>query len=251
MHHAMRGSVALAAAALLSAITAPAQADKPDSAKPAKAAPHGMEREKPEAHEKSTQTRPMNTQAPGDRASHGLERSGEAREARGKSAEAHELAPGQTGEAPGKREGADPSRAPGLADDKGREQEREKRRQAQREALEQRFGLEFLQRPPVRAELRTHAWSMARLDRMAALAETITDADKRKKTIERLSKLRARETARHERRMEQLRNPGETVPASAHVDSAGKPQAPRTAEPTSPRSEPAFNQRSEKVGGGK
>ena len=81
----------------------------------------------------------------------------------------------------------------------------------------------MLQRPPVLAELKTHAWRMARLERLRALAEADTNAAKRKKTLERLDKLTAREKARHDRQMEQLKGQGDQG-SEKRADKAGGAQ---------------------------
>ncbi len=199
MHNAMRCSTALAVAVLLGATGARAAPDKPE--RPAKE--HGHE-------------------------SHGKAEAAEG--ARGKSDEAHAAAPGKGGEARGKSGEARPDDPPGRDKDKATPEERartrEQRRKQHREELKSHYGADLLHRPPILAELKTHAWRMARLERMKTLAEAIADAGKRKKTLERLDKLVEKERARHDRHMEDLRNQkaaaaGSAEPTEKHAEKAG------------------------------
>jgi hypothetical protein len=228
MHHAMRGSAALAVAALLGAITAPAQADKPAQPDP-QARPKAAEPAKREQATNAAQpaAQPARTgEAAGERGSAGHDKATEAHAARGKSAEAHAAAPGQADKARGLEEASGHSAAPAPLDDKLRGETRAKRQQERRDQLKLRYGLELLQRAPIRAELKTHAWRMARLERMQTLAAAITNAAKRQKTTERLNKLIAKENARHERQLEQLRHQGETTAVALRAEGMEKPDHP-------------------------
>jgi len=197
MHHAMRSSATLAVAVLLG--TASAEAAAPD---------------KPE-HPAKAQSRDNHGKAGADEGAHG------------KSAEAHAAAPGQGGEPRGKSGEAKPTDSPGR--DKGtpeeRAQTRDQRRKQHREELKAQYGGDVLKRPPILAELKTHAWRMARLDRMRTLAEAIADAGKRKKTLARVDELVKKEQTRHDRHMEQLRNQNAAT-AGQPPEGSAKPAAP-------------------------
>jgi hypothetical protein len=101
-----------------------------------------------------------------------------------------------------------------------RRQTRDLRRKAHRQKLLERLGAEGAVRPPILAELKTHAWRMARLERLRALAEALEDSTKRTQTIERIDKLVARETKRHERQLEQLKSQARPSPEKP-ADQAG------------------------------
>jgi hypothetical protein len=212
MRHAMKSSAALAIAALLWSAAAPAEAKAPGKS----GEPHGKSGE---PHGKSGEP-------------HGKsgEPHGKSGEPHGKSDEAHARAPGQNKEDKSDEE-AKAAGAPGQDEAKAREraQTRAKRRQDRRNELKREHGVEVLQRPPVIAELKTHAWRMARLERMHDLAEDIANADKRKKTLARLEKLVTREKERHARQMEHLKTEGGTVAASARAEGAAKPETPKKA----------------------
>ncbi|HEY3497862.1 MAG TPA: hypothetical protein VGK73_24355 [Polyangiaceae bacterium] len=253
----MRTSAACAVLALLGTIGGTARADKPsDREKPAHPESAGKEKSgQPKAGQpgKADQGKPEHAAQPGrpDRAreggGEGRGKADEAREARGKSAEAHELAPGRNRDDRDQRD-ARHDAAPGKGDDAARDQTRAKRRTDHRLALKNRYGLELLQRPPIRVELERHAWRVARLERMRVLAEAIQDAAKRGKTLARLDALATKENARHERHMEQLKNPGNTL---------GAAQPAKPAEPGARHDPPGqgvaqaegIAQRAEKAGG--
>ena len=223
MHHAMRSSAALAVAALLGVSAAPAEPGKAaQPAKPAHPAAQPAQPAKPaqSARERGGEGRGKPDEAPGSR---------------GKSAAAHETAPGQGDHAPGKHN--EPETAGESKHDEGKQGERgrtrDKRRQEHRDQIHGKYGSELLQRPAILAELKTHAWRMARLERMRALADAVADATKRKKTIDRLDKLIEKEKARHDRGMDHLKDQG----AKAEPEHAGKAAGPP-------------EKRAEKTGGG-
>jgi hypothetical protein len=226
MQYSMKSSAALAVAALFCATAATAQpkAEPAQPAQPAKAQPG-----KPAKPQPAQPAQPA--RAPGNE---GRDNAAEAREAHGKSAEPHGKSGephGKSGEPHGKSDEAhaaapgqnrdEEAKAPGQDDAKA--QTRAKRRQDHRGELKRQYGLELLKRPAVLAELKTHAWRMARLERMQNLAEAITNADKRKKTLARLEKLITKEKERHARQMEHLKSQGDTVAASASAEGQGKP----------------------------
>ncbi len=66
-----------------------------------------------------------------------------------------------------------------------------------------RYGA-ALQRPDVQAELRHHGLRLAKLRRMKELAQQRPDSQQRDALLQRIDALRARENARHGRRMERL-----------------------------------------------
>jgi len=244
MRHAMTKAAAFAVAALLGTIGVRAQADKPVERD--KAA-----EQKPSAGEKAAQpgrphdaAGPARPEAAAQRGNEAREKTDKDRDERGKSAEAHALAPGQN---PDAREKRDEGAAPGVrANQNGApsDEARAKRRSEQRAVLKERYGSELLQRPPVRAELERHAWRVARLARMRALAEEMTNATKRKKTLERLDKLAAKENARHERHMDQLKTQKNPPATAAEPPGLAKPDARKPAAKAE-----GPNQRAEKAGG--
>ncbi len=80
-----------------------------------------------------------------------------------------------------------------------RKARRERRRNA-RKAFIAKWG-RIHKRPAVNAELRLHAWRMARLDRLRTLA---VEEDK-EDVVKRIDDLKAKEQARHEKRMGNLK----------------------------------------------
>jgi chromosome segregation ATPase len=80
---------------------------------------------------------------------------------------------------------------------------RKERRKERREAIKEKYG-DVLDKPAVRAELRLHAWRMARLKRIRAVA---TSEDK-KDTVARVDKLMEKEKQRHQKRMDHLKSKG-------------------------------------------
>jgi|GEM_PF-4257810 len=102
-------------------------------------------------------------------------------------------------------------------------QTRAERVKARREAIRKRWG-DWITRPPVENELRLHAWRLARLEAIKRIATDEGNVD----LAARCDALVARETARHERRMEALKSePGaaSAAPASASPTPAPKPAA--------------------------
>jgi hypothetical protein len=247
MRHAMRTSAACAVLALLGTIGGRARADKPaEREKPAH--PNAAAKEKagqPGKPEHAAQ--PARPEPTRERDADGRDKTDEAREARGKSAEAHEQAPGQNRDDKDQRkERRDDASA--KDDDAVRDQTRAKRRLEHRISLRDRYGVELLQRPPIRAELERHAWRVARLERMRVLAEAIHDEAKRKKTLARLDALATKENARHERHMEQLKNPGNTLGA-AHSAKPAEPGAKHDPPGKGIAQADGIAQRPEKAGG--
>jgi hypothetical protein len=90
------------------------------------------------------------------------------------------------------------------------------RRNEHKQALRQRWG-SALSLSPVRDELRQHARRMAFLDRALVLVETDDKVKDKKKLSERIEKLIAKETARHEQAMERWKA---TPPGPAPSGSA-------------------------------
>jgi hypothetical protein len=210
MRHPMTSSLAFVVAALFAATESPAE--------PAKAGEHG----KSAAHPAKAAPPAQPARARGD------DRPGKPHEAsptRGNSAEAHENAPGQN------RDEKPALGKPEKDDEKPGElgKTRDQRRRDHRDRLFRHYGSALLQQPAMLAELKTHAWRMARLERVRTLAEALPDADKRAKTIERVDKLVTREKTRHERKLEQLKS------------------QPEPAKPATPGTEP--EKRAEKAGG--
>lgn len=114
-----------------------------------------------------------------------------------------------------------------AADTRG---ERAERRNRQLQTLRETWGVELLAAPPVRAELKTHAWRMARLERMQLLANDSTKPNKAK-LVARVDKLIEKERERHQRHMDQLKKDPtgkaqqEPAPAST-LKANDKPQEP-------------------------
>lgn len=82
-------------------------------------------------------------------------------------------------------------------------EKREDRREERRAELEKKWG-DVLDRPLVKAELRTHARRVARVQRVAFLA----DANGRTDLAVRAKELLEKEAMRHQQRMERLRAEG-------------------------------------------
>ena len=96
-----------------------------------------------------------------------------------------------------------------------RGKDRAERIRARREAVRQKWGGDLVAHPGVRAELRLHAWRMARLRTIKQIAQK----EGREKLAARADALIAREVARHERRMGQLKeNPN--LPPSGSASAA-------------------------------
>ena len=215
MRRTMTGSAVFAVVALFAGTAAPAEPGKPPQ--------HGQPAAQP--------AKPAHPAPPDHK--RGDEKPGKADEAsRGKSASAHEAAPGQDPARTKNDEKKQKDEAAPAGKEKSHErgQTREKRRRDHKDRLSQRHGADVLQRPAILAELKTHAWRMARLERVRELAEGLTDAGKRKKTLERVDKLIAREESRHDRQLEHLK--GQAGP--------GKPADPGSAS----------DKRADKAGGG-
>lgn len=81
---------------------------------------------------------------------------------------------------------------------------RKERRQERIAAIKKQWG-ELHARPAVRAELKVHAWRMARLNRMRALAQ----AEGKDAVVARIDKLIEKEKARHQKHMETLKSKGD------------------------------------------
>ncbi len=83
---------------------------------------------------------------------------------------------------------------------------RRARRQKRRAELRAKWGDALLRHPAVRAELKVHAWRLARLHRIRQLA-TGADAGK-PDVVARVDALIAKEQARHDKRMATLQSKG-------------------------------------------
>jgi hypothetical protein len=81
---------------------------------------------------------------------------------------------------------------------------RKDRREELRKAVKDKWGGDLVKKPKVRAELALHAQRMAKINHMEFLAK---DNDK-DQLLERIQKLRDKEKARHEKRMEALKAKG-------------------------------------------
>ena len=233
MHAAMKCSTALAVAAAWAAVTVPAQADKPaqkaDNAGASRAADAAQANKGPDNGKPGATARVEHPAAANEPGAAHRDTAKDDAALRGKSAEAHAAAPGQNGTAPG-LSGEAPGRnaeakLPGATgEDKSNDDARAERRRARRSELKQRYGVELLARATVRDELRLHAVRTARLERMRSLAATLEDATKRKKTLDRLEKLAAKEDARFEKHMAELKNDAVAKPERAKHDSDAKPE---------------------------
>ena len=80
---------------------------------------------------------------------------------------------------------------------------RKDRRQARREELKKTWG-DLPKHPAVKNELKLHAWRMARLKRIRAIA----DSEGKKDTVARVDKLMEKEKQRHQKRMDHLKSKG-------------------------------------------
>ncbi|MFO0568161.1 MAG: hypothetical protein U0263_21045, partial [Polyangiaceae bacterium] len=80
---------------------------------------------------------------------------------------------------------------------------RKDRRKEHREALQKKWG-DLPKRPAVKAELKVHAWRVARLKRIRAVA----DNQGKKDAVSRVDKLLEKENTRHQKHMEKLQSKG-------------------------------------------
>jgi len=80
---------------------------------------------------------------------------------------------------------------------------RKERRKERREEIKKKWG-DLSGKPAVRAELKVHAWRMARLNRIRAIAK----AEGKDAVVERADKLIEKEKARHDKHMEGLKAKG-------------------------------------------
>jgi hypothetical protein len=80
---------------------------------------------------------------------------------------------------------------------------RKERRRVHREEIKKALG-DLQRKPLVKAELKMHAWRMARLNRIRAIAETEGKTD----TVARVDKLIAKENQRDQKRMDLLKSKG-------------------------------------------
>lgn len=151
-------------------------------------------------------------------AAKGHEKADEAAKAKGhegdhasaKGQEAREAA-GDNGKAKGKDKDKDEAdnghhKGPPEAVQKKLEQlraTRKQRRAAHLARIKQRWG-KAVAHPAVRAELKVHAWRMARLDRIKELAS----ANDKKDVVARVDKLIEKENARHDKHMGVLKTKG-------------------------------------------
>ena len=91
------------------------------------------------------------------------------------------------------------------------EKTRDRRRAAHRAKLEELWG-DLIQQPPGLVELRLHGWRMARLRRLARLAALST----KPALAERITRLEAKEEARHVRQLNRLKHPAAPSSAAPH-----------------------------------
>jgi hypothetical protein len=94
------------------------------------------------------------------------------------------------------------------------------RRKTERASLKEKYGVELLQRPAVREELRTHAERMARLHQIKRVADDMKNA-KKDKIPDRVDKLIERENARHDRAMSALQNAGANAANTGSAELKG------------------------------
>lgn len=80
---------------------------------------------------------------------------------------------------------------------------RKERRRVHREEIKKSLG-DLQRKPLVKAELKLHAWRIARLNRLRAIADT----DGKTETVARIDKLIAKENDRHQKRMDHLKSKG-------------------------------------------
>lgn len=80
---------------------------------------------------------------------------------------------------------------------------RKERREKRRAEIKAKWG-DLVQHPAVRAELKVHAWRIARLNRIRSLA----DAAGKQDVVARVDSLTAKENARFEKHMETLKSKG-------------------------------------------
>lgn len=172
---------------------------------PATAAPHGHEaahkaapvakaHEAREAHEAD---KSKGHEAPEAKGNEAREAAGDHGKAEGKNED--------NGKDKGKKEGED-QKGPPEAVQKKLEQlraTRKERRAARLAEIRHHWGA-IVAEPAVRAELKVHAWRMARLDRIRELA----DAEGKKDIVARVDKLITKENARHEKHMGVLKSAG-------------------------------------------
>ncbi|MBW2455600.1 MAG: hypothetical protein JRI68_13865 [Deltaproteobacteria bacterium] len=95
-----------------------------------------------------------------------------------------------------------------------RRKARRMRRRAARKAFLAKWG-HIHKRPAVKAELRLHAWRMARLDRLRSLAVEESKDD----VVKRIDELKAKEQARHDKRMGNLKK---AAPAGSAAPEGSK-----------------------------
>ena len=111
---------------------------------------------------------------------------------------------------------------------------RDERRREHREALRAHWGSKLAQ-PAAQEELRHHERRMARLERMALLAQEEPSGAKKDALVARIEKLTAHENERHERKMAQLDGSANAKPASggepkAEKQAVAEPVKDKTAE---------------------
>jgi hypothetical protein len=123
---------------------------------------------------------------------------------RAEAADKREAAAEKRAEAAGERADKKPDHADVLAAWKKLKETRKERRKERIEEIKKQWG-DLHARPAVRAELKIHAWRMARLHRMRALAKT----ENKDKAVERIDQLIVKEKARHQKHMETLKSQGD------------------------------------------
>ena len=127
-----------------------------------------------------------------------------------KRAEMKDKAADKRAEAADKREAAADKRAERKEDRaevreawKKLKETRKERRKERREEIKKLWG-DLSDKPAARAELRVHAWRVARLNRM----RTIAKAEGKDAMVTRIDGLLEKEKARHKKKMEQLKDKG-------------------------------------------
>lgn len=108
---------------------------------------------------------------------------------------------------------------------------RDERRREHREALRARWGNKLAQ-PAAQEELHHHERRMARLERMALLAQNEPKGAKKDALVARIEKLTTRENERHERKMGQLEANAKTAGAAEP-----KPEKQAVAEPVTEKAD--------------
>jgi DNA repair protein SbcC/Rad50 len=100
-----------------------------------------------------------------------------------------------------KREDRKADHADVIAAWKKLKETRRERRKERIDEIKKQWGNDFAGRPAVKAELKVHAWRVARLNRMRAIAK----AESKDAVVTRIDGLLEKERARHKKHMETLK----------------------------------------------